>query len=461
MVILGGFAAWGMFRPVAPKGWDKPAENVIIASKSTTRYVVLETDGEKRLHPVLNMSSAKLLLDPDKGKIIKVAESVLDKGDIPRGATLGIPYAPDRLPSAEEAGGTKRWAVCERPGDGGRTIQKAAFLFAERERTKTDGTDRLHGGELLYVEGPDRTRYIVDAGGTAYPLADEEQLLRQVAGQDRTPQRVSQSWLATLHRGDRVDFPEIPGTPGTDAAIPAGDLDPGLNKVGMVLEASDGAREQKYVVLPGRVAPVSDFTARLLLNSEALVDLGQAGKARRLSGGAFTPGKAFNQDKKWPQSLPEAVNSASTAKNSRNTVCNVLRSVDHDTGATTLSTWAGTTYPEQLPAGSSSAYVTPGSGQLYRQFQGTRTDTGFLFLVTDTGLRYAMQSNSDSGTDASGIGSSGTEQDRRADEQEVQKAQNRLGYKSVEPRPVPAAWSAFLPTGPRLSTGSANQPQGS
>jgi hypothetical protein len=114
-----------------------------------------------------------------------------------------------------------------------------------------------------------------------------------------------------------------------------------------------------------------------------------------------------------------------------------------------------------LPNGSSSAYVTPGSGQLFRQFKGATTDTGFLFLVTDTGLRYAMQSNGDTATDDSGIGSSGSEEEKRARQQEEQQAQNRLGYKGVDPVPVPAAWSTFLPTGPRLSTGAARQPQGS
>ncbi|MER7049677.1 type VII secretion protein EccB [Streptomyces jumonjinensis] len=461
VVILAGFAAWGMFRPVAPKGWDLPGENVIIASKSTTRYVVLETEGKKQLHPVLNMSSAKLLLNRDKGKVINVDESVLDKGDIPHGATLGIPYAPDRLPSAEEAGSAKRWAVCERPGEGGRAIQKAAFVLAEREASKTDGEERLRGGELLYVEGPDEARYIVDAAGTAYPVAEEERLQRQVVGQNRVPQRVSAAWLETLPKGDRVDFPVITGTPGDDAGIPAGDLRADLNKVGLILKASDGARDQMYAVLPGRVAPISDFTANLLLNSEELAALGQAGEATRISGGDFRPGKAFNQDKKWPQRLPRPVNSASTEDGSRNTVCNVLRGVDADSGETALSTWAGDGFPATLPVGSSSAYVTPGSGQLFRQFKGARTDTGFLFLVTDTGLRYAMQSNNDSATDPSGIGSSGTAEEREERAREAQQAQTRLGYKDVDPVPVPAAWSSFLPTGPRLSTGSASRPQGS
>lgn len=461
VVILAVFGAWGMFKPVAPKQWDTPGENVIIASKSTTRYVVLRTDKKIQLHPVLNMSSAKLLLDPDKGKVINVDESVLDNGKIPHGATLGIPYAPDRLPDAKEAGAVKRWAVCERPGEGGRAIEKATFVFAEREQKKTEGTNRLTGGELMYVEGPDKARHIVDATGKAYEVdADDDVLLQLVVGKDRKPQRVSAAWLATLHRGDAVEFPEIDGTVGADAGI-GGELDTALDKVGTILTATDGTKDQKYVVLAGRVAPVSDFTAKLLLGSPDLIEVGQNGRATSVSAAAFRPGAPFGQDNDWPENEPDAVNSASTGEGSRNTVCNVLREVDADSGDTKLSTWAGTGFPGTLATGATSAYVTPGSGQLFRQFTGDTTKSGFLFLVTDTGLRYAMQSNGDSATDDSGIGESGSEKEKQAARDEVQRAQNRLGYQDVDAAPMPAAWAGLLPTGPRLSTGAARQPQGS
>ncbi|MEU3045464.1 type VII secretion protein EccB [Streptomyces sp. NPDC006984] len=459
VVVLAVFGAWGMFKPVAPKGWDTPGENVIIASKSTTRYVVLKTGKKVQLHPVLNMSSAKLLLYPDKGKVINVDESVLDSGKIPHGPTLGIPYAPDRLPSAEEAGSAKRWVVCERPGGGGRSIQKAAFVLAEREQDRTEGSERLTGGELLYVEDPDGKRYIVDAGGTAYPVAEDELLLRTIVGREGTPQKVSGAWLDTLHKGDAVSFPEVPGQPGAPAGVEG--LPEEVDRVGMVISATDGTRKQRYVVLQGRVAPVSDFTAKLLLNASRHVELGQNGQASAVSAGAFRPGRAFNEDRQWPTAEPVPVNEASTRSGSRNTVCNVLRKVDGDKGTTTLSTWAGDDFPAALPTGATSAYVTPGSGQLFRQFKGAKTDSGFLFLVTDTGLRYAMQSNGDSASDDSGIGSSGTEEERQQRATEAAQAQNRLGYKGVEPLPVPAEWSTFLPTGPRLSTGAASQPQGS
>ncbi|MET9483474.1 type VII secretion protein EccB [Streptomyces sp. NPDC006638] len=459
VVILAAFGAWGMFKPVAPKEWDAVNENVIIASKSTTRYVVLRTGKTKQLHPVLNMASAKLLLDQDKGKVINVSESVIDRSDLAHGPTVGIPYAPDRLPDAKEAGAAKRWAVCERPSAGGRAIQKAAFVLAQREQGRTEGADRLRGGELLYVEGPDGVQYVVDAEGKAYRVKKDELLLRQVVGADRKPQRVTAAWLETLHRGGTIDFPAITGIPGADANAPGALLPKEANKVGMVLVAPVNSKNQQYVVLPGRVAPVTDFTAKLLLSSKELVPVGQAGRATSVSPGAIEPGEPFGQDKDWPQSDPTPVNEAGTDAGSRNTVCSVLRNVNGSGGATTLSTWAGTDFPKPLPTGSS-AYVTPGSGQLFRQFQGSSTASGFVFLVTDTGLRYGMQSNGDSAGDEPGIGA-GTAQERQARQQEAQQAQNRLGYKDVAPAPVPAAWATFLPTGPRLSTAAARQIQGS
>ncbi|MET7272812.1 type VII secretion protein EccB [Streptomyces flaveolus] len=460
VVVLAVFGAIGMFSPTAPKGWDEPGAHVIVASKSTTRYVVLKTGGETQLHPVLNMASAKLLLDPDKDSVITVAEDVLDSGKPPHGATIGIPYAPDRLPSPDEAEKAMRWAVCERPGPGGRAIQKAAFVLAEKEWSKTEGAGRLSGGELMYVVGPDgKSQYVVDSRGYAYPLANpaDKELLKALDTQGRAPQRVSQDWLDTLHKGDPIAIPDIKGTPGADAG--ASDMLRQYDKVGMVIKAYDGRRMQYYVVLQGAVARISEFTATLLLNSGDLVGVGQAGEAQQVSPGAVVDSTDFDGQRTWPSYRPQTVNDGSSATAGRNTVCNVLRSVDGRNGTTTLSTWAGKDFPAQLPTGSSSAYVTPGSGQLYRQFQGTETGAGGVFLVTDTGLRYALQSNNDSATDDKGIGTSAKEREQQLNEAQI--AQTRLGYEKVKPSPVPVNWSTFLPTGPRLSEAAARQPQGS
>ncbi|QNP69845.1 type VII secretion protein EccB [Streptomyces roseirectus] len=460
VVVMAVFGAWGMFKPTAPKGWDEPGAKVIVASKSTTRYVVLTTGGQKQLHPVLNMASARLLLDAGKGDVVQVAESVLDSGKIKHGVTIGIPYAPDRLPDPGEAGKAKRWAICERPSAGGESIQRAALVLASRDMDATEGANRLTGGQLLYVQDPEGKRYVVDAGGRAYGVdKSDELLLRAVVGSGRQAQKVSKEWMATLHTGNAITFPSVGSGVGDKANAP-GQLDEDTDRVGMVLKASDLNKDQYYVVLPGRVAPITPFVAQLLLFSKELAKpLGQDGKAKAMSPGEIVPGAPFGTEYTWPTELPQPVNDPSTDAGSRSTVCNVLRSVDGGTGATTLSTWAGTGFPESLPTGSSSGYVTPGSGQLYRQFQGTETKAGPVFLVTDTGLRYVLQSNADSATDDAGIGV--TPEKLKQQQQEAKQAQTLLGYANVDPTPIPASWSEFLPTGPRLSTAAARQPQGS
>lgn len=457
VVILAGFGAWGMFKPKAPEGWDNVAENVIIGSKSTTLYVVLKTDGEKQLHPVLNLASAKLLLNPGKSELIEVDEETLDSGEIPHGATIGIPYAPDRLPEAKEATKQKTWAVCTQPGGGG-SVQQAVFVLADREKSEVGGENELRGGEVMYVEGPDGKRFIVDGGGTSYPLAPDPLLYRTLVGTTE-PQQVSGDWLRTLHQADIVRFPAIPGV-GNPANVP-GSLDSEASRIGMVLKAQSGSGPQHYVVLENAVRPITPFMADLLLSSKESLPLDQRGTAREVSPGAIVPGAIVPDDtvygdRNWPTKKARTVNST---QSSRDTLCNVLHGVDKDAG-TDLSTWAGKNYPKQLPNGATSAYVTPGSGLLFRQFKGGAVGTGGVFLATDTGLRYAVQGNKDSGQDDAGIGESDEKKEQQTRE-EGNRAQIRLGYKDADPVPVPATWSTFLPTGPRLSTTAARQPQGS
>ncbi|GAA2322108.1 type VII secretion protein EccB [Streptomyces kunmingensis] len=463
VVILAVFGGIGMFKPTAPKGWDATATNVIVASDSTTRYVVLTTGKQKQLHPVLNMASAKLLLKDYTDKVVTVDEGVLDNGKIPHGATLGIPYAPDRLPSAKEAEEAKRWMVCERPSDGGRAIQKAAFVFAQKDWVKkTEGRNQLRGGQLMYVaDSVTKKQYVVDAKGTAYEIADPAQdgVLTALDTQQRAPQRVSSEWLKTLHEGAPITMPTVPGTPGQTANAIAGSGNAKYDKVGTVLKSLDGTKTQYYVVLQGKVARISEFTSQLLLRNPDLANYNLSGEAQQVNIAAMQNSVPFEgESDTWPTLQPETVNDGTSATSGRNTACNVLRKVG--TGGTTLSTWVGTDFPADLPTGSSSAYVTPGSGQVFRQIQGSATKVGQIFLVTDTGLRYALQSNGDSISADTSVGTSAKEREELA-KGETQKTQKLLGYDKVTAQPIPLTWSTFLPTGPRLSKLDAGQPQGS
>ncbi|MFC8587820.1 type VII secretion protein EccB [Streptomyces sp. NPDC057217] len=465
-LVVAGFGAWGMFKPTAPKGWDDPGTRVIVGKQSTTRYVVLETgkgkDRKTLLHPVLNLASARLLLDPDKFQVIQVEDKKLDEGKPPRGPILGIPYAPDRLPSADDAGRAKRWAVCEQPGGGkGTGVQKATFLFAERDLGRTEGAGRLKAGQVLYVKGQKgNAQFLIDHTGTKYPVkADSTGLLTALVGLGKDPQPVTDDWLATLKTGDEIDFPHLDGKVGDSAGIPGNTLTGTENRIGMVLLAQTGAGPQHYVVLAGKIQPVTPFTAWLLINSPQTGVLDMDGRATTVDASSVDPDPTpFHDGVRWPRLKSTQINAAA-GSGARDTVCSVLTHVD-EKGGTTLTTWAGRDYPADITAGGTSTYVTPGTGLLYTQIQGRqKAPDGSLFLVTDTGLRYAVQANGDSDSGRSEIGAG--EQKQSDGRPEPSDAQKRLGYEKVTPVLVPMEWSEFLSKGPRLDTNSARQPQGS
>ncbi|MFD3330077.1 type VII secretion protein EccB [Streptomyces sp. NPDC058701] len=482
-LIVAGFGAWGMFKPTAPKGWAEPGTQVIVGKQSTTRYVVLTTKvngkDQPRLHPVLNLASARLLLNGSKSKVVQVEDKVLDRGKPPRGPIIGIPYAPDRLPAKEDAGRAKRWAVCQQPGGNGRGVQTATFVLADREARVLDDQRRVGEAQSLYVQstGPGKERYLVDATGTKYKFPEGDAaagtMTTALVGTGATPQQVTEEWLGTLAPGDDLAFPRLPAKAGANADVTG--LATADNKVGMVLTAQTGSGTQFYVVLPGKVAPVSEFAAWLLISAPETDGLNMNGKAREIDLQALAPDATpFAGNARWPQRKAERVNQTAPAGAAqpggaqpngaahRDTVCTVLRAVDGQ-GNATLSTWAGTAFPIDITASGTSAYVTPGSGLLYTQVQGKQTTAGgSLFLVTDTGLRYAVQANGDSDSEKSKIGAPEQQAKDGADARpEASQAQIRLGYGTVAPAMVPIAWSEFLSKGPRLDTNSARQPQGS
>ncbi|MFF4494856.1 type VII secretion protein EccB [Streptomyces sp. NPDC001546] len=476
-LLVGGFGAWGMFRPQAPKGWDDPGAMVIVGKQSTTRYVVLTTringKDQTRLHPVLNLASARLLLDPQKSKVVQVEDRLLDAGKPPRGPIIGIPYAPDRLPARADAAKAKRWAVCQQPGGNNRGVQTAVFVLADREAGLLDDAHRTTDTQVLYVQstGGAKERFLVDSAGTKYKFPegrpDSGTLTTALVGPGATPQPVTEEWIATLDPGDDLGFPQLPGTPGAPAGVSG--LGGAENRVGMVLTAQTGSGTQHYVVLPDRVAPVSEFVAWLLISAPAADGLDMHGRAREVDLQPLKDAPPFQDEVRWPRKRATQVNRVAPAPASapageqRDTVCNVLRAVDAQ-GRQTLSTWAGTGFPVDITASGTSAYVTPGTGLLYTQVQGRQANVGgALFLVTDTGLRYAVQANGDSDAGQSGIGARDPQAPGAAGDgrPEPSQAQVRLGYGGIVPAPVPIAWSEFLSKGPRLDTNSARQPQGS
>ena len=523
-VAVAGFGAYGMIKPSAPLNWDK-ANAVIVDKQTTTRYVMLGG----QLHPVLNIASARLLLGVDS-TVEEVDDSVLNSGSVPHGATLGIPYAPDSLPTAKDAGTAKTWAECDRPGADGQagTDQKlfvlggsdaAKVTTAAAAPTAKPGTQAQSGGaaavggpvttrQALYVEAPSGL-YLVDATGTAHQLVSGDtqssstpanpqtpssptstptgagtqappgtttpvtpsapatdpattqaaQLLATAAfgGNVGLPQTVTKEWLATLRPGDPISLPKA----AMDGFGETSSLDVGSTrfKVGDLFQETDNSGQVlHYVVLKDGVHRVSDFTDRLIValhqdkSAEPKLDplavVGANNKA------PFQPGKD------WPQSLVSQANVGAADGTGPSVACSVYTGATGTTGAPVQALWTGSDYPVDSSSGSAGVYVTPGAGLLYRAVSGTSTDSGAVNLLTDTGLRYPVQMNADSSATGATPPPAAPSAAASGDAQSNTTAA-RLGYKSVNPLPVPESWSGLLPAGPVLDSTAADQQQGS
>ncbi len=469
-LIVVGFGAWGMLSPTAPKGWDSEGKNILVGSDSTTRYVLVKTKGEEKLslHPVLNLASAKLLLNGENPKVMKIKESVLDESKYAMGATVGIPFAPDRLPSAKDAETVKTWALCEAPGEDEQPVRATYVLDqADYDSLLHKGKKELNQSQALYVEAPVQgseigQRYMVTSDGRAYTMGGKDWKLRSeqamktleraIFGDGATPQKVSREFIETLNVVGDVDFPDMAGEAGAPADVVG--LDPNYSKVGLVLEAPSGSGTQKYIVLKDRVQPVSDFTAQLWLRSSFANGLygGENPEAVKVTFNDIQPADGeWNSEKNWPS---EPVTQANThwEAGGNKVSCSIWHGKDDEyTGLPKMTVWTSQDYPKDVAQSGSSTYVSPGSGLLYKKITGKDAGGGNSYLVTDTGLRYSVPARNDSEVTGG----------EKADAQQTNTAQVRLGYGKIKAVSVPAAWSDLLAAGPELSSGNAQQAQGS
>ncbi|MGA5704773.1 type VII secretion protein EccB [Peterkaempfera bronchialis] len=494
-LVVAGFGMWGLIKPAAPKGWDD-GRSIVVGKESTTRYVVLanpDKPDEKTLYPVLNMASAKLVLDADS-KVTFVEDKVLDRYGR-HGATIGIPYAPDKLPPAGEAGQAKVWTVCDRPGDdtGHTTVNQAVFVLTDAQAAPLRNPHfRLSRGNALYVQapGPDGKggdEYLVDATGTKHSLgrADPHDKVASslrvgLFGTQAAPQRVTQQWLDTLADGEAVTFPKVAGFKGGSSMGLAHQEDRRVGRLMSFDSNSDGTPESYYVVGEDRLYRLSDFELQLFQSNPATLEVygdqritispltsaehaqyaGPVGQENRLP---------LPSD--WPQSRPDqAVNRTDSEGGTRSVVCSTFEGLDEKSNPR-RSVWASTAFPASATNGSASAHVTPGTGLLYRAMEGAAGAagaagsevSGSVFLLTETGLRYRVVANGDSAAKSSVLPERSQSPDasdgQQAQAQQGNDAQARLGYKDIRPSLVPKAWSDLVPAGPNLDTKSALQPQ--
>lgn len=424
-VLLSVTAVLGcwVFSVLRPGGM--PGSDPVLADRATAALYVRLAD---RLHPVLNLTSARLAVgrpvDPTT-----VSSEQLDT--MARGSLIGIPGAPERMVQNPSHDAT--WTVCD--GAGGSADAAGITVIAGPVERGGARADTLPAGRALLVEGAGGTWLMWDGRRSAVDLADRA--VTDALGLPAispAPRPIAPGLFNTVPEAPALRVPPIP-----DAGLPTGYPLPVVAPIGAVVIAfGNDATPMNYAVLPDGLQPITPVVAAALrnVNSYGLAQPPQLGAddIARLPVSSLLNVAAFPAAPvklvaaadapvtcaQWTKLDGAATSSLTLLSGSTLPLPDGPRSVDLVGGAN-----PGTATRVALPPGR--GYFVQTVGQ-----QPASPPAGSLFWISDTGVRY-------------GIGD---------DRKSAEKAVNALGL--ARP-PLPIPWSAltlFAP-GPALSQSDA------
>ncbi|BBX10427.1 ESX-3 secretion system ATPase EccB3 [Mycolicibacterium aichiense] len=416
--LLGCF----VFSVLRPGG--VPGSDPVLADRSTAALYVRLGD---RLHPVLNLTSARLAVgravDPTT-----VSGEQLDK--FARGSLIGIPGAPERM--VQNTSRDAHWAVCDTTAG---SDQSGVTVIAGQVERGGARAGKLGEGRGVLVGGSDGTWLLWDGRRSAIDLADRAVTdALGLPAATPTPRSIAPGLFNAIPEAPALRIPQIP-----EAGSPAGYPLPAPAPIGAVVIAyrNDGT-PLNYAVLPDGLQPISTVLAAALrnANSYGLAQPPQLGAddIARLPVSSMLDVSAFPSA---PIKLVDATTEPVT--------CAQWSKID---GAATSSTIllsgsvlpvAGGTQSVDLVGGTDPGTATrvvlpPGRGYFVQTVgqQPASPPAGSLFWVSDTGVRY-------------GIGG-----DPKAGEKTVAA----LGL-SEPPMPIPWSVLTLFAPGPALSQADA------
>jgi type VII secretion protein EccB len=385
----GGSFVFGLISPKASTAW-RASGSLIVEKETGSRFVMLNG----QLRPTLNYASAMLVAGQ------KAAPQFVSRADlagVPVGKPIGIPGAPDELPTASAlAPGT--WSVCLR-FDGSAVLSLSPG--AQTGRALNSG-DRI----LVASTDPAQPAEFVVFNAVKYPLP-QPGILSALGLGDQQPIPAAPGWLAVLPTGEPVTPAAIPGA-GAKAA-PVGGVPA---RVGTLFASNAGGAQQYYVLLSDGLAPITHTEA-------ALFSVGGAAPPQVVSPAviAATPVSANHT---LLNRLPNLLDGAVFA----GAPCVVQSSPGHAAQTSVVADLDPQTGTE--PA----VVVPPRGGMLVQPPGGTPESPAPDYLITDTGKKYLI-----SGGDAL----------------------NALGYGSATANVMPPSVLALIPSGPVLDVATAQR----
>lgn len=404
LLIAGGAVAGALTKRPAVD-WDQPG---LVTDDHGALYVILEEDqfpGQPRLRPVINVTSAQLILGADV-KTKSVPDDELAKRN--EGPPIGILDAPATVPNADQLINTG-WTSCTATGQGLKT--------EVADRSAVTRTPDL--GFVVRTEKGDAEYLIAEAVVPGSPLRaysyalppDNDGLRAALNVSARNTITVPDEWLALFPVGAPLTADGL-GLAGWGK--PAGLQGYPGAKVGDVVVNQDGKR---YAVSTDGLAEMSAFADAVLTNTPL-------GKRRPKDFDAVPESFDITAtipdgDAHWPGE-PVAASPDATDQ-----LCGVLETEEGEQPAVRLATTPdGSGMLDGIEEDDSQVAVLSGRGAVVRSAGWLTSSGGSIHLIDDRG-----RSNSVAGA------------------KEVEK----LGYADVDAVIIPDSWNKLFQAGADLS----------
>jgi type VII secretion protein EccB len=437
LILVTGLAGCFVFSLIRPNG--QAGNNAVLADRSTAALYVRVGD---ELHPVLNLTSARLIVGrPVNPATVKSTE--LDR--FPRGNLIGIPGAPERM--VQNSSHDANWTVCDtvsEPAQGGHAAHSTGVtVIAGQPDTRGARAATLGAAQGILVDNSSSTWLLWDGKRSQIDLADHAVTNALGLGVDvPAPRPVAPGLFNAIPESPALAAPSIPNAgaaPSFGAPGPIGSV-----VVSYALDKTSSDAVWYYAVLPDGLQPISPVLAAILRNTNSYgldqpprLAADQVAKlpVSRLLDTARYPGQTVSLVDAaknpvtcayWSKPSGAASSSLSLLSGSAVPVPDAVRTVD-------LVGAAG-----GAPGVATRVALAPGTGYFAQTVGGgpTSPGTGSLFWVSDTGVRYGIDTEPDNSGAVHG------------------KAVEALGLNTPA---VPIPWSilSLFASGPTLSRADA------
>jgi type VII secretion protein EccB len=377
VLLAAGAAIAGVFSPTTPDDWNKPG--LLISKETGAAYVITKESEHPELRPVINSTSAKLILGADAEPTL-ISQDTIDDQHI--GEDIGIFGAPASLPTSSlliDSG----WTACTAQNRGIRTT-----VSDDPDAVPAGGTGvPVKVGDQLYVIAQAEQTGKTVPGAYAYPVPVQigkggarstDTLLDALNLEDADAAiEVPREWLNLFPTGDPLDwssfqldrFGEEPSKPLPDDGHDV--------RVGELLAIDDGSY---FLMTDSGPVKLNDFEAGVYRNIITPKD-----KIPTVTELASVPNADFGDqiltESHWPSGIDQQI---------LGEPCAQLTAAAGKAPRVQLTSPGDTTAVGDVEVGKDDQVVDAGRGAYVLSGDWTDRDSGLPFVIDSKGQAYPL-----------------------------------------------------------------------